>query len=168
MPVWATLLALEDEGEVTHRGRVGARDGAALVGVRRASGAFVREGGEGPAPRRLRVSAIDQIEDAQLSYGGLEVWRATGRLDGLLALSGRCWRTRGFGDFWQYMLVADGSGRDLRGPDRVAVGPGRADAGRAGGGRPLHRLHGAATAAGGDAIASNGRLHDVALAALSG
>jgi histidinol-phosphatase len=167
VPVWATLLALEDEGVLS----------AAVVSapaMRRrwwataGGGAFVREHGEGSAPRRLRVSAIDDLADAQLSYGGLEEWRTTGRLDGLLALSDRCWRTRGFGDFWQYMLVADGQAEicadptvslwDLAAPMLVV---------QEAGGR-FSDFTGAATAAGGDAIASNGLLHERALTALSG
>jgi histidinol-phosphatase len=30
-------------------------------------------------------------------------------LDAFLELSRRCWRSRGFGDFWMHMLVAEGS-----------------------------------------------------------
>jgi len=166
LPVWATLLALEDDGALT----------VAVVSapaIRRrwwataGGGAFVRESGEGSAPRRLRVSAIGDLADAQLCYGGLEEWRATGRLDALLAMSARCWRTRGFGDFWQYMLVADGQAEicsdptvslwDLASPMLVV---------QEAGGR-FTDFTGAATAAGGDAIASNGLLHDAALSILA-
>jgi histidinol-phosphatase len=169
VPVWATLLALEDEGvlstAVVSAPAMGRRWWATAGG-----GAFVREDEDEdePAPRRLHVSAIAQIEDAQVSYGGLEEWRTSGRLDGLLALSDRCWRTRGFGDFWQYMLVADGQAEicadptvslwDLAAPMLVV---------QEAGGR-FTDFTGDATAAGGDAIASNGLLHDAALAALSG
>jgi histidinol-phosphatase len=167
MPVWATLLALEDEG-VLSTAVVSAPAMRRRWWASAGGGAFVREQGEGSAPRRLRVSAIDDLSDAQLCYGGLEEWRATERLDALLALSDRCWRTRGFGDFWQYMLVADGQAEicadptvslwDLAAPMLVV---------QEAGGR-FTDFTGAATAAGGDAIASNGRLHDRALSALSG
>ena len=107
MPVWATLLALEEGGSVT----VGVVSAPAL-GRRwwaaRGEGAFTldRPGGE---PRRLRVSAVSELAGAQLCFGGLEDWQVLGRMDALLELSSRCWRTRGYGDFWQYMLVAEGS-----------------------------------------------------------
>ena len=125
-------------------------------------GAFVRERGEGSAPRRLRVSAIGSIWRTRSSAtaASRNGARPAG-WTGLLALSDRCWRTRGFGDFWQYMLVADGlrprsasdptvSLWDLAAPMLVV---------QEAGGR-FTDFTGAATAAGGDAIASNGLLHD--------
>jgi histidinol-phosphatase len=167
LPVWATLLALEDEGQLT-TAVVSAPAMRRRWWASADGGAFVRERGEGSPPRRLRVSAIDDLADAQLCYGGLEEWRATGRLDGLLSLSDRCWRTRGFGDFWQYMLVADGQAEicadptvslwDLAAPMLVV---------QEAGGR-FTDFTGAVTAGGGDAIASNALLHDAALAKLSG
>mgnify|MGYP006148661437 CR=1 FL=1 len=33
----------------------------------------------------------------------------TGRLDDFLSLMRRCWRTRAYGDFWSYMLLAEGA-----------------------------------------------------------
>ena len=57
------------------------------------------------------MSAVGTLGDAQLSFA----WDTTTRfdLDGvgdrMMALSRECWRTRGLGDFWQHMLVADGS-----------------------------------------------------------
>jgi histidinol-phosphatase len=167
VPVWATLLALEDEG-VLSVAVVSAPAMRRRWWATAGGGAFVREDGDRPAARRLRVSAVDDLADAQLCYGGLEEWRTTGRLDALLALSDRCWRTRGFGDFWQYVLVADGQAEicsdptvslwDLAAPMLVV---------QEAGGR-FTDFTGAATAAGGDAIASNGLLHDAALAALGG
>ena len=166
MPVWATLLALED-GDVLRTAVVSAPAMQRRWWASAGAGAFVREGEAGPALRRLRVSAVDDLADAQLCYGGLEEWRASGRLEALLAVSARCWRTRGFGDFWQYMLVADGQAEvacdpsvslwDLAAPMLVV---------QEAGGR-FTDFTGAVTAAGGDAIASNGRLHETALASLN-
>jgi histidinol-phosphatase len=164
IPVWATLLALEQDGELT----IGAVSAPAL-GRRwwgaQGGGAFVRDGA-GPAPRRLRVSAIHQLADAHLCFAGFEEWRKAGRLDALLELSSRCWRSRGYGDFWQYMLVAEGaleigldpivSVWDLAAPLVIV---------QEAGGR-FTDLGGRVTADGGDAIATNGALHDAALAFL--
>src|SRR5436190_863434 len=81
IPVWATLLALEDQGEVT----VGVVSAPAL-GRRwwagRGLGAFGRDGLDGDIPRRLRVSGVRELEDAQLCFAGFEEWREAGRLDG--------------------------------------------------------------------------------------
>jgi histidinol-phosphatase len=165
IPVWATLLALEDRGEVT----VGVVSAPAL-GRRwwagRKLGAFGRDGlgGSDGSARRLQVSAIRALEDAQLCFAGFEEWRETGRLDGLLALSARCWRSRGYGDFWQYMMVAEGTMEigidpqvslwDLAAPMIVV---------EEAGGR-FTDLAGAVNAEGGDAIATNGILHEAARA----
>ena len=108
VPVWATLLALEVDGELTVGRGLGAGAGTALVGGprRRArSCATARD----RSRAALRVSGVRELDDAQLCFGGLDGWREVGRLDGLLELSERCWRTRGYGDFWQYMLVAEGA-----------------------------------------------------------
>ena len=106
IPVWATLLGLEHRGELV----VGVVS-APLLGSRwwagRGAGAF-RDG------TAITASRIASISDAQLScawdttgaYGAGEV-DAMG--DKLVALSHRCWRTRGFGDFWQHVMVADGT-----------------------------------------------------------
>jgi histidinol-phosphatase len=162
IPVWATLLALEEDGEVT----VGVVSAPALSCRWWASlgdGAFTRDS-LGPEPRRLRVSGVGELADAQVCFGGLEEWRSAGRLDALLELARGCWRSRGYGDFWSYMLVAEGALElgldptvslwDLAAP-KVIV--------EQAGGR-FTDLGGVVTAGGGDAIASNGRLHDAALA----
>ena len=49
------------------------------------------------------------MEDAHLSYDSVPAFEEVGRGDQLLALARRCWRTRGFGDFWAHVMVADGS-----------------------------------------------------------
>jgi len=161
IPVWGTLIALQEDEQTT----VGVVSAPALGrrwwGVRGA-GAHVDDGLG--APRELRVSAVHQLSDAQLSFAGMDGWEERGRLDALLDLSRSCWRTRGFGDFWHYMLVAEGA-VDIAVEPAVALWDLAAltviveEAG----GR-FTDLGGVATAGGGDAIASNGLVHDAALA----
>jgi histidinol-phosphatase len=167
MPVWATLLALEEEGEVTT-----AVVSAPAMGRRwwaaRGHGAFTNRSTAAEQSRPLRVSAIARLEDAQVCYGDIDWYERTGCLDGLLALIRSCWRARGFGEFWQYMLVAEGVAEvasdpsvklwDLAAPMLVV---------QEAGGR-FSDFTGLATADGGSGLASNDLLHDVALAALSG
>jgi histidinol-phosphatase len=162
IPVWATLLALQDGGEVSV-----AVASAPAMGRRwwaaRGQGAYMRDG-LGDGPRALRVSAIGQLRDAHLSYADIEDWQNLGRLDAALALTGSCWRSRSLGDFWAYMLVAEGAIEialdpvaslwDLAAPQLIV---------EEAGGR-FSDLGGVRTADGGDAIATNGPVHAAAMA----
>jgi histidinol-phosphatase len=133
----------------------------------RGHGAFTDDAlGCGPAdapPRPISVSRVRELSDASLSWAGIEDWDEIGRLDALLELGRRCWRTRGYGDLWSYMLVAEGAveiGLDARvslwdlAAPMVIV--------QEAGGR-FTDLGGVARADGGDGIATNGLLHDPAL-----
>ena len=55
------------------------------------------------------MSQVGRLGDASLSYSSLAGWRVRGRRDDLLDLMDDCWRTRAYGDFWSYMLVAEGA-----------------------------------------------------------
>jgi histidinol-phosphatase len=156
-PIWATLIALEVEDELT----VGVASAPAL-GRRwwasRGGGAFTTHG------LRLHVSGVRDLGDAQLAFGGLEDWVACGRLDALLALARRCWRSRGFGDFWQYALVAEGAVDIALDPevslwDLAAVQIIVEEAGGL-----FTDLGGEPRADGGDGLATNGLLHEAVLA----
>ncbi|MEA2197470.1 MAG: histidinol-phosphatase [Solirubrobacteraceae bacterium] len=157
--VWATLLALEVDGRI----EVGVVSAPALYRrwwASRGEGAFMYDG---RVTRRLQVSAVGRLADSQLSYGGLEDWEERGRLDALLELGRSCWRTRGFGDILNYMLVAEGAVEigsdpeaklwDLAAPMVIV---------EEAGGR-FSDLGGTARADGGDGIATNGLVHDAAL-----
>ena len=151
IPVWATLIALEEDG-VVRLGLVSAPALSRRWWAERGSGAFAD--GE-----RIRVSEISRIEDSVLSFG-VE--------DGLSAMASRAWHTRGFGDFWAYMLVAEG------GVDGAVDGPGVGEWDLAAtqvileeaGGRFSDFL-GEARIDRGSAVASNGLIHDDLLAALA-
>jgi len=69
-----------------------------------------------PAPRRLQVSAVTKLEDASLSISTFASPTTGNRNDGwgalhpgLLKLAEKVWRTRGYGDFWSHLLVAEGA-----------------------------------------------------------
>jgi histidinol-phosphatase len=164
MPVWATLLALEQDGELV----LGLASAPAL-GRRwwaaSGSGAFTTgAAGAGETPVPIRVSGVRELQDAQLSFGGWEDWTKLGLRDPLIELCDAVWRSRGFGDFWQYMLVAEGAAE-------IAIDPGVSlwDLAaplvivREAGGQ-FTDFTGAVTAAGGSGLATNGHLHEAARA----
>lgn len=95
IPVWATLLALEREGDVCV-----ALVSAPMLGHRwwavRGEGAFA----DGT---RCRVSGISQLEDATVSFTSARRMPA-----GWAEMVDRAWANRGYGDFWQHCLVAEG------------------------------------------------------------
>ncbi|MDH2445264.1 inositol monophosphatase family protein [Amnibacterium sp. CER49] len=164
LPIWATLIALAVDGEpvlgVAAAPALGRRWWAA-----RGQGAWaapVGEGGTG-APARLQVSGVAELADALLSYNSLQGWDDAGALEGLLALSRASWRTRALGDFWSYVLVAEGQvdvvgEHDLKVYDLAALEPIVTEAG----GR-FTALDGRPGPWHGTALATNGLLHDAAL-----
>jgi histidinol-phosphatase len=151
IPVWATLIALRDQVAVVSAPALHRRWWAV-----RGEGSF----GDG---RAIHVSGVAELADAQLLCSGIEEWDTVGRTDSLLALSRSCWRSRGLGDFWQYMLVAEGAAEialdpevklwDLAAPQLIV---------EEAGGR-FTDLRGQARADGGSGIATNGLVHDAAL-----
>jgi len=155
IPVFATLLALE-------------RGGVMELGVISAPAMHerwhaVRGGGAWSGKRRLRVSEVARLEDAQIFYASRTAFKAVGRERGFDAVVDATWRDRGFGDFWGYMLVAEGAGEamiepelyswDLAAPLIIV---------QEAGGR-LTDLTGRPTYAGGNAVATNGVLHELIL-----
>ncbi|MET9415021.1 histidinol-phosphatase [Streptomyces klenkii] len=114
VPVWATLISLmvqvEQGGSVGFEPVVGVVSAPAL-GRRwwgaRGSGAYT--GRSLTSATRLNVSRVGRIEDASFAYSSLSGWEERGLLPGFLDLTRDCWRTRGYGDFWPYMMVAEGS-----------------------------------------------------------
>jgi histidinol-phosphatase len=164
VPVWATLIALLDEGAPV----VGVVSAPAMS--RRwwaATGTGAWTGRSLSSARRLHVSAVSSVDDASLSYASLGGWRDIGRREQFLALEDRVWRSRAFGDFWSYMLVAEGGVDIATEPqlelyDMAALVPVVVEAG----GR-FTSLDGVGGPFGGNALATNGLLHDEVLAVLA-
>jgi histidinol-phosphatase len=159
VPVWATLIALLDGDDpvvgVVSAPALGRRWWAASD-----NGAWVDDGTE----RRIAVSKIGRLEDASFSYSSLGAWGE--RRDAVLALTERVWRSRAYGDFWSYMLVAEGAVDIAAEPelalwDMAALAPIVAEAG----GR-FTDVTGTDGVHGAGAAVSNGLLHDDFLAAL--
>jgi histidinol-phosphatase len=167
VPTWATLIALVENEEVV----ASVVSSPALYRRWYASaggGAFVVEGGSvkaSPAPRKLTVSKVSQLSDASITYSDFQGWGA--RRQAFEKLLDGAWRTRGLGDFWSHMLVAEGA-------VDVAIEPSLAlwDMAaldlivREAGGR-FTSLDGVDGPFGLNAISSNGALHGAIVAALN-
>lgn len=168
IPVWATLIALVVDGHP----EVGVVSAPALN--RRwwgatGHGAYMDDDlsdSNTATDRRIEVSGVDVLENASISYNSLKGWDEAGRLAELVSLEREVWRTRAYGEFWSYMLVAEGALEaagefDLQPYDMAAIVPIIAEAGGRftsvdGEDGPWH----------GSALATNGILHDDFLAAL--
>ena len=164
VPVWATLIALLESGVPV----VGVVSAPAMS--RRwwaASGTGAWTGRSLSSARRLHVSGVSRLSDASLSYASLGGWGTIGRREQFLALTDRVWRSRAYGDFWSYMLLAEGAVDVAAEPelslyDMAALVPVVVEAG----GR-FTSLDGVDGPFGGNAVVTNGLLHDEVLAALS-
>ena len=163
VPVWATLIALMVDNEVVvgcvsapqlNRRWWAAKDGGAWTGrsLLRAT--------------ECRVSDVSRLDDASLSYSSLSGWEERDRLEDFLALSRRCWRTRAYGDFWSYMLVAEGAVDLAAEPELELYDMAALEVIVREAGGTFTSLDGTPGPLGGNALASNGRLHDQALAFL--
>ena len=163
VPVWATLIALFDGDEPV----VGLVSAPALN--RRwwaAKGVGAWTGLRLESATRCRVSGVRDLADASLSYSSLSGWEERGMLDGFLDLTRTVWRTRAYGDFWSYVLLAEGA-VDLACEPEVSVWDLAAlDVIVREAGGTFTDVTGAPGPAGGSALASNGALHDAALSYL--
>ncbi|MGO1509141.1 MAG: histidinol-phosphatase [Actinomycetaceae bacterium] len=165
VPVWATLIGLVEDGEVV-LGVVSAPALQRRWWAGRGTGAWT--GRSLASARQIHVSAVSELADASLSYSSLDGWAERGRLRAFLSLAQDCWRTRAYGDFWSYMLLAEGAvdlatEPELALHDMAALVPIVTEAG----GR-FTSLDGEDGPWGPDAIATNGRLHEIALEILAG
>ncbi|MBD3690051.1 inositol monophosphatase family protein [Nanchangia anserum] len=162
VPTWASLIGLVDGGQVI-LGCVSAPALGRRWWAARGRGAHVCALG---ATRRIHVSGVGRIEDASLSYSSLTGWRDLGLLDNFLALNMDAWRARAFGDFYSYMLLAEGCvdiacEPELALHDMAALVPIVEEAG----GR-FTSLAGEDGPWGTNALATNGRLHSQVLSYL--
>jgi histidinol-phosphatase len=151
IPIWATLIALE-ESDAVRLGVVSAPALGRRWWAERGSGAYA-------SGEHARVSTISNVEEAVLSFS-LE--------DPVPMLARLAWHARGLGDFWAHMLVAEGAvdgavdAVGLQEWDLAAVQVIVEEAG----GRFSDRS-GRARIDSGTAVTSNGLVHEELLAALA-
>jgi histidinol-phosphatase len=164
VPVWATLVALRADREVT----VGVVSAPAL-GRRwwAAQGGGAWTGRSLTKATACRVSEVARLSDASLSYSDLVTWENIGLLDEFIGLARAVWRTRAYGDFWSHVLVAEGA-VDISAESEVSLWDLAAlqiIVTEAGG--IFTDLAGNETPDGGSVICTNGLLHGDALSLLT-
>jgi histidinol-phosphatase len=106
VPVWATLIALVVDDQVV----------LSVVSAPQLQRRWWASAGNGTwtgrsllKATRCTVSDVRRLEDASLSYSSLHGWEERERLEDFLSLMRSCWRSRAYGDFWSYMLLAEGA-----------------------------------------------------------
>lgn len=163
VPVWATLISLAVEDEVV----------LSVVSAPQLGRRWWASQGQGSwsgkslmKANQLHVSDVRRLDDASFAYSSLDGWDEIGNLDGMLALMRRVWRTRGFGDFWSYMLLAEGAvdiaaEPDLALYDMAALVPIVTEAGGT-----FTSLDGTPGPWGKNALATNTHLHEAAMSFL--
>ena len=164
VPVWATLIALEVEGRIV----------ASVVSAPALNRRWWATEGGGAFTGRsimnateLRVSRVEEVSDASLSYSDIAEWVDAGNGQGFVNLMRDVWRTRAYGDFWSYMLVAEGAVDVACEPDLALYDMAALDIiVREAGGR-FTNLSGEDGVSGPGALATNGQLHDAVLGYLN-
>jgi histidinol-phosphatase len=164
VPIWGTLIALM-EGDTPVAGLVS----APALGRRwwGATGLGAYAGKHQRAATRIKVSKVRSLADASFCYSSLSGWAESGRLDPVVDLILQVWRSRAYGDFYGYMLLAEGAVDVMVEPelslwDVAALIPIVTEAGGT-----FTDLDGRSGPGGGSAIATNGLLHDDVLTRLT-
>ncbi len=156
VPIWASLIALRVDGVIT-TSVVSAPALGRRWWAQRGNGAFTMD--INGSVRTLQVSKISELEDSSISYNNMQLWDQAGKLNQLIELSRKVWRTRAYGDFYSYMLLAEGTidlvaEHDLKIYDIAALVPIVEEAGG-----KFSDLTGPLTDNSSSVMASNGLLH---------
>jgi len=162
-PFWGPLIGLEYEGDVA-AGAMALPVLGEVYFAAKGRGAWLST--NGGAPARLQVSGVAAWEDATLSLGEPRVLCAPPHAAAIERLATTCARTRCWGDLAGFAMVLTGRAEAWieAGVQLWDLGPMKVLVEEAGG--RFTDLHGRATPASGDAIASNGRVHEHVLAAM--
>jgi histidinol-phosphatase len=104
VPTWATLIALvQVDASGNEEVVVGIASAPALArrwAAAKGHGATVNN-------KKISVSKVSSLNDASISYSDFVGWGD--RLEPFQKMLAGAWRTRGIGDFWSHMLVAEGA-----------------------------------------------------------
>lgn len=160
IPFFATLIALEEDGEIT-AGVMYAPAIDELLYAQKGQGAYANG-------IRVHVSDIAQLEDAMLIHGGLHDLKVRPCWQPFLRLVDGSARQRGFGDALGHSLVMQGLAEVALEPEIQPwdVAASKIIVTEAGG--RFSDFAGSPSIYSGDAVISNGRVHDEVLRILQG
>ncbi|MEU4618968.1 histidinol-phosphatase [Actinoplanes sp. NPDC023801] len=164
VPIWATLIALM-EGDTPVAGLVSAPALGRRWWAGRGLGAFA--GRNQHSATRISVSSVRKLTDASFCYASLNGWADNGRLQQMTDILLGVWRSRAYGDFYGYMLLAEGALDAMAEPelslwDMAALIPIVTEAGG-----KITDLDGRPAADNSSVIGTNGLLHESVLTALA-
>ena len=163
VPTWATLIGLIDPAGEVVAGVVSAPAlarrwwAAKGLGAKTQFNSGVNSGGGYGEISELKVSKVSKLSDASISYSDLIGWGE--RKAKFVALQEKVWRTRGHGDFWSHMLVAEGAVDVAVEPSLSLWDMAALDVIVREAGGKFTNLDGKDGPHGGSAISSNGLLH---------
>lgn len=108
VPIWACLIALvEVQDDGSEEVVVGVASSPALSRrwfASKGQGAFIVFNG---IAKKISVSQVSSLSDASIAYS--DFLHFGNRLEAFQKMLNNAWRTRGMGDFWSHMLVAEGA-----------------------------------------------------------
>jgi len=167
VPTWATLIGLvERQSDGREEVIVGAVSAPALYRCWYASvgnGAFtILNGSE---PRQISVSKVSKLSDASIAYSDFQGWGD--RLAKFHKLITDCMRSRGYGDFWSHMMVAEGAVDIAAEPSLALWDMAALDVIVREAGGTFSNLTGESGPFGGNGISTNTLLHSTVMAALN-
>jgi len=166
VPTWATLIGLvERQDDGSEKVIVGAVSAPALNRRWYAStgkGAFTTL--NNGTPRKIAVSKVSKIADASIAYSDFQGWGD--RLSKFHKLMADCTRSRGYGDFWSHMLVAEGAVDIAAEPSLALWDMAALDVIVREAGGTFSNLTGEVGPFGGSGISTNTLLHPTVMAAL--
>ena len=159
VPTWATLIGLIDPSGKVIVGVVSAPALARRWWAADGLGAKTQfnSGVNSGEVTELKVSKVSKLSDASISYSDLVGWGE--RKAKFVALQEKIWRTRGHGDFWSHMLVAEGAVDVAVEPSLSLWDMAALDVIVREAGGKFTNLDGKDGPHGGSAISSNGLLH---------
>ena len=167
VPTWATLIGLvERQDDGSEKVIVGVASSPALSRRWYASsgnGAFTTL--NGGAPRKIEVSKVSELSNASIAYSDFQGWGD--RLVKFQNLISACTRSRGYGDFWSHMLVAEGAVDIAAEPSLALWDMAALDVIVREAGGTFSNLNGEDGPFGGSGISTNTLLHSTVMAALN-
>ena len=167
VPTWATLIGLvERQSDGSEKVIVGVASAPALFRrwfASQGQGAFTTLNNE--KPRAIKVSQVAEITNASIAYSDFVGWNE--RLTKFQTLISQCARSRGYGDFWSHMLVAEGAVDIAAEPSLALWDMAALDVIVREAGGTFSNLIGDSGPFGGSGISTNSLLHGKVMAALN-